>query len=45
MKVLHNAFLELVDGCNVIVLLGISANQMCVEDSRRMVVVILVYDL
>ena len=33
MQVLHSASLGLVDGCNVIVLPGISANQMRVEDS------------
>ena len=33
MKILHSASLKLVDGCNVIVLLGISANQRNTEDS------------
>ena len=33
LKVLHSASLELVDGCNVIVLLGISANWTDSEDS------------
>ena len=33
MNVLHSASLELVDGCNVIVLLGISANWTNSEDS------------
>ena len=35
MKVLHSASLGLVDRCNVIVLLGISASQMRVEDRGR----------
>ena len=33
MQVLHSASLGLVDRCNFIVLLGISASQMRVEDS------------
>ena len=33
MKILHGASLGLVDGCNVIVLLGISANRIDSEDS------------
>ena len=33
MKILHSASLGLVDRCNVIVLLGISANQIDSEDS------------
>ena len=33
MKILHSASLGLVDGCNVIVLLGISANQRNTDDS------------
>ena len=33
MKIMHSASLGLVDRCNVIVLLGISANQIDSEDS------------